>query len=278
MYASQAPWVELYFTLLEYDGADAYTDLLEPWPDRHADECRWFAEFARRGEGRAGEATDEELCRLYAASRVTETLLLRFQTGRADGTDYPGPPLSADGFRLFHEAVGFRVPEAAAFHPFFHEITGVRQAASAEAPIEVVGQSWPPLMLGEMMYCRAGCVVSGGTAHVVKEVAERSKLYWAHRRKHRPYEDQSHGWGSNSQWRTRLRRDYRSPAGFRYNVDGEESLNAATGAVDGVDASTMLELVRHRCLIRTVADDSDLYPYRYTYTEGADQSFRLEPP
>jgi hypothetical protein len=59
-------------------------------------------------------------------------------------------------------------------------------------------------------------------------------------------------------------------------VDGEESLNAATGAVDGVDASTMLELVRHRCLIRTVADDSDLYPYRYTYTEGADQSFRLE--
>ena|GEM_PF-4381875 len=30
----------------------------------------------------------------------------------------------------------------------------------------------------------------------------------------------------------------------------------------------MIELVRNRCLIRSVIDDSDLYPYPWTYTES----------
>jgi len=50
-------------------------------------------------------------------------------------------------------------------------------------------------------------------------------------------------------------------------VDGQESLNTATGNVDGIDVATMIELVCNRCLIRTAIDDSDLYPYRYTYAE-----------
>ncbi len=267
MYASQAPWVELYHALMDYDGADAYTDLLEMWPNQHPEECHWLATFATHGERRATETDDEDLCRLYAASRVTSILLLRFQTGRADGTDYAGPPISLDGYQLFHEALGFLVPKAVPFHPFFHEIISVQSAAMVEAPIEVVDYHWPPLMLGDMMYCRAGCVVTGGTDHVIKEVAEHSRLYWAFRRKHRPYEDQSHGWGSNSQWRTHLRRDYQSRNGFRYNVDGEVSLNEATGVIKGVEVPAVIELVRHRCLIRANVDGSDLYPYSYTYTE-----------
>jgi len=35
-----------------------------------------------------------------------------------------------------------------------------------------------------------------------------------------------------------------------------------------MDVSTMIELVRNRCLIRSVIDDSDLYPYPWTYTES----------
>jgi hypothetical protein len=268
MYASQAMWIDLYDALLNYRGANAYADILEPWRGQHEEECRWLTGFAARGESRAAEATDEELCRLYAASRVTSLLLLRFQQGRADGTDYPGPPICPVGFQLFHEAVGFHVPAPSAFHPFFHEIIGVRQVSPPETPIELIDQAWPPLMLGDMMYCRAGCVVSGGTEHVVKEVAERSKLYWSFRRKDRPHSDQSHGWGSNSQWRTQLRRDYWSPGRGRYNVDGKESLNELTGSADGVAVTMMVELIRHRCLIRTAVDDSDLDPYRYTYTEA----------
>jgi hypothetical protein len=270
MYASQMPWIELYRALHEYDGADAYADLLERWLGQNPDECRWLAEFIQRTGGAddcRSDATAEDLCKLYAAWRVTSTLLLRFQAGRADGTDYRGPAISVEGYQLFHEAVGFRVPEVGSFHPFFHEIIGVQQRSPAGTPVEVVERVWPPLMLGDMIFCRAGCIVSGGEAYVVKDVAERSKLYWTFRRKDRPCADQSHGWGSNSQWRTRLRRDYQSPAAFLYNVDGQESLNTARGSVDGIDVSTMIELVRNRCLFRSAIDDSDLYPYRYTYTE-----------
>jgi hypothetical protein len=222
----------------------------------------------------AGEVEDEDLCRLYTAFRVASLLLLRFQTDRAD--DYTGPSVTIEGYRLFHEALGFRVPEVVSFHPFFHEITGVEQAASAGAPVTVLRQAWPALMLGRMMFCRAGCVVAGGTAHVVKEIAEHSKLFWTFRRNDRPCEDQSHGWGSNSQWATALRRDYASPAGFRYNIDGKESLDGASGTLREIDAGMMREVVRNRCLVRTAADDSDFYPYRYTLAE-APEVFPLDP-
>src|SRR5438552_2644277 len=124
MYDCQVPWLELYRALLEYDGTDAYSDLLASWPQRHPDECLWLAEFARRTDCCAGEVDYEDLCRLYAAFRVTSLLLLRFQTGRADG-GYTGPSVTVEGYQLFHEALGFCVPEVASFHPFFHEIISV---------------------------------------------------------------------------------------------------------------------------------------------------------
>jgi hypothetical protein len=268
MYGTQWPWVELFQTLHEYDGADAYSDVLEQWPAQHADECRWLADFSRRTQCCWDAATDEDLCRLYAVFRVTSTLLLRFQVGRADGTDYTGPAISLEGYQFFHEALGFSVPENMGFHPFFHEIVGVQPTTLAESPIEIIEQVWPPLMLGGMMFCRAACIVSGGSSHVDKKIAESSKLYWTFRRKDRPCEDQSRGWGSNSQWRTRLRRDYQSASGFHYNVDGEESLDIAIGNVDGIEIPAMIELVRNRCMIRMAIDDCDLYPYRYLHTEA----------
>jgi hypothetical protein len=270
MYGSQLPWVELYWAVLEYGGTDIYSDLLDRWPGQNPGEWRWLADFSRRADGTDNcwqNTTDEELCRLYAAWRVTTTLLLRFQVGRADGTDYRGPAITVAGYKRFHEAMGFRIPTVDMFHPFFHEIVGVQQTSPAGSPVKAVEQIWPALMLGSMVFSRAGCVVSAGESHIVKDVAERSKLYWTFRRKDRQCADESHGWGSNSQWRTRLRRDYRSHAGFWYNVDGKESLTMATGTVDGIDILTMIELVRNRCLVRTAIDDSDLYPYRYTYFE-----------
>lgn len=270
MYGSQWPWFELFRTLHAYDGPDAYSDLLERWPEEHKEECHWIAGFAVRTEGCWCTATGEDLCRLYAIYRVTSTLLLRFQVGRADGVDYPGPGISSEGFQFFHEALGLRVPEIAEVHPFFHEIVQVQQSRAAETPISIVEQRWPPLMLGSMMFCRGGVAVAGGTAYVVKDVAEHSKLYWTFRRKDRRHEDLSHGWGSNSQWRTPFRRDIQLPTGFHYNIDAQESLNAASGTIEGLDVPVLIELVRHRCLIRTVVDDSDLFPYQYTYAEAAE--------
>jgi hypothetical protein len=270
MYASQHPWIELYDALLACgDDADAYDDVLEPWAQRHADERHRLADFAARTDGAWHAATNEDLWRLYAAFRVTSTLLLRFQSGRADRTDYPGPNVGVEGYQLFHEGLGFHVPDDADFHPFYHEIVRVCPTAAAAAPIEVVEQLWPPLMLGSMMFCRAGCVVSGGADHVVPAIAERSKLYWTFRRKDRPCHDLSHGWGSNSQWSTPLRRDYRAPNGaFHYNVGAREPLDLARDVVDGLSSRALQELIRNRCMIRTAIDDSDLHPYRYSFAEA----------
>ena len=269
MFGSQKPFVELYRSLHEYDGSDAYTDLLESWPDNNADECRWIADFHARTNDNWDIATNEDLCRLYALFRVTSTLLLRFQSGRADGTDYQGPAITIEGFQRFHEQLGLRVPDVLEYHPFFHEILSVSPAPHEDSPIHLAEYAWPCLMLGDMMFCRAGCAVTGGASHVVKKIAESSQLYWTYRRKDRPHNDLSHGWGTNSQWRTAHRRDYRSADRYHFNVDGRQSLNDPNCAVDDLPMDTMIELVRNRCMIRTRIDDSVLFPYDYTYTEKA---------
>ncbi len=272
MFSSQWPFVELHRSLHEHRGADAYTDLLERWPENNADEVRWIADFQQRTNDDWTVATDEDLCRLYALFRVTSTLLLRFQSGRADGTDYDGLAITLEGFQLFHEHLGFRVPHVRKYHPFFHEILSVTQTPDDDSAVQLAKCVWPCLMLGEMVFCRAGCAVVGGSTQVAKDIAETSTLYWTYRRKDRPYNDLSHGWGHNSQWRTAHRRDYRDAGGYHFNVDGRHSLNDPDCVVDDLAVDTMIELVRNRCLIRTRVDDSDLFPYDYSYTEDAEQS------
>jgi len=278
MFVSQWPFVELDRSLHEYRGDDAYTDLLEGWLENNSDEVRWIADYQHRTQDDWFTATGEDLCRLYALFRVTSTLMLRFQSGRADGTDYQGPAISIEGFQLFHEQLGFCVPNIAAYHPFFHEILAVTPTSDEDSPIQVTEIAWPCLMLGDMLFCRAGCAVTGGKSSVVKDIAESSKLYWTFRRKDRPCDDRSHGWGTNSQWRTAHRRDYRTARRYHFNVDGRHSLNDLDCVVDDVPMDTMIELVRNRCLVRTCADDSDLYPYEYTYAEDAEPSSERKPP
>jgi hypothetical protein len=270
MYWSQQVWRTLFDTLSAHNGADAFDDLLEPWL-RLAEgrqEIAWLSDFQSRTSTSWHSANDEDLCRLYAIFRVASLLLLRFQTGRADGTDHPGPAISVEEYRAFFEGLGFHVPDVDGFHPFYHEIIHVRQSASPAAPVKVEDCAWPALMLGSMMFCRAGATVTAGVQHVDQAVAESSTLYWTYRRKDRRCQDQSQGWGSNSQWRTRLRRDYRTDHGYHFNVDAAEPLNDRVGDVDGIPCPAMIEIVRHRCLVTTKIDDSDLYPYRYSFEEN----------
>ncbi|MFO1046136.1 MAG: hypothetical protein U0941_30530 [Planctomycetaceae bacterium] len=269
MYDSQLPLVELYRALAEYAGDDAYADILEPWPDANPGELHWIGDFERRANHNWSAATDEDVCRLYSLFRVTSLLLLRFQTGRADGTDYQGPVTQIEGIQLFLEQLGFHIPDARDYHPFYHEILSVNEAERNEDPVEIIEVHWPCFMLGDMIFCRSGVSVLAGRSHIIKEIAESSALYWTYRRKDRPYNDQSHGWGHNSQWRTAHRRDYRTKDGYHFNVGGRESLNDPTVTVDGMPRSSMIELVRNRCLITSQIDDSDLYPYPYSYTENA---------
>ena len=149
------------------------------------------------------------------------------------------------------------------FTPFLHEVVMVDQHDNDDAPIGVVKELWPGLMLGEMLVSRAGVVVSGGRNHIIKAVAESSTLYWTYRRRARAYADLSHGWGSNSQWRTAFRRDYRIGGTLFLNVDGEREIATSLDAqgADGLTQDECIELLTHRCFVTTDKAHHDLWPY-----------------
>jgi len=269
MYASQFPWYELFQGLHEYEGHDAFADVLAPWASRNEAVTKWIPSFRDRTNDDWNAATDEDLCLLYAIFRVTSVLLLGFQNGRADGTDWLGPKISTSGFQRFHELIGFQTCDQLAYHPFFHEIVDVKQTSNEGDQIQLVDLHWPAIKLGGLMFCRAGVSVTAGKQFVDKSVVESSQLYWTYRRKDRPCNDQSHGWGHNSQWRTRLRRDYAVNGSYNYNVDGDQSLNQiSSDLVDEIPIAAMIELVRNRSLITHQLNDCDLYPYVYSIVDG----------
>ena len=101
---------------------------------------------------------------------------------------------------------------------------------------------------------------------MLKEVAERSTLYWAFARNNRPTEDLSNGWGSNSQWRTSFRRDYELDGTLYYNVDAKDS----PGAFDPeLDDAERLELLRHRCFVTCTKRSDDRLPWHFRHSESA---------
>lgn len=270
MFKCQTPFVELFNALCRHRERDAYADVLLHWLNSNTEQIVWLDDLCKRTMTEWGNASTEDICRLYALSRVTSILLLRFQTGRADGTDYLGPSVSIDDFQSFHEQLGFTIVDHDDYHPFFHEILTVHPARNEDAPIELADYAWPCLMLGDMSYCRAGVIVEGGSKQINKSIAESSTLYWTYRRKDRPYRDLSQGWGHNSQWRTAFRRDFQRSKKFHFNVDGKQSLNDPSTSVDDLPRAAMIELVRNRGMIYTdVGDDGDLFPYDYSYSEDA---------
>ncbi|MEU8924053.1 hypothetical protein AB0D10_24415 [Kitasatospora sp. NPDC048545] len=210
---------------------------------------------------------------LYALGRVADVLLLdpRFPCYL--------PLFTALGMTPFDGV--------APFDPFLHEIAEVEQAEDPRAPIEVLEVRHPGLMLGELLFARAAVRIRAGSAHAERGVADRFPLYWTFRRADRTTHDLSHGWGSNSQWRTDFRLDYRTPEGDHLNV-------AEDGSVDGrpelghykdlapeerlLTPAERRELLRNRCLLRTpraTADlaaspgwEDDLFPFAWRLPAG----------
>jgi hypothetical protein len=94
---------------------------------------------------------------------------------------------------------------AADFDPFFHEIVAVEQDDDPEAPVRITGTLWPGLMLGDMLFSRAGVRVRAGARHAEAGIADRSVLHEVFLRRYRATSDLSLGWGTNSQWKTDFR-------------------------------------------------------------------------
>lgn len=218
----------------------------------------------------------------YALSRVSDLLILPFQPVWDPDADYVWPwkpVIQLEERSEWLRSLGMREIEQRAFHPFYHEIVEVEEAPDPDEPISLLETLWPGFLLGNMLFCRAGVRIRAG-AHVVrKDIAERSRLYWAYTRNNRQANDLSYGWGHNSQWATNFRRDYVADDAYYYNVDGGVEAHDVDLDVYGHVASeedlddpynappVRMELLTHRCFIITPERVGEEYPYDLTYRE-----------
>ncbi|MBD0696061.1 hypothetical protein [Streptomyces sp. CBMA123] len=264
----------LYEALLDTDGP--YEDVIDPWlAQASAADYRVRLHVAATPHNHWWTDKKEDgwnlLQELYALSRVSDYLLLR-------------PHL--DSYLRLFTALGMtafdQTPfDQTSFDPFLHEITEVEQAEDPDSPIEILDVRRPGLMLGELLFSRAGVRIRAGITHAERGVADHWPLYWTHRRAHRPTRDLSQGWGSNSQWRTDFRLDYRTPAGDLLNlaeaapIDGDPDRDPDDYGNLGPDERLLTpaerrELLRHRTFLRTPATAAasptwaaDLFPFEW---------------
>ena len=270
-------WRALYEALLDMDhGREDARPFLEAWfaaRPRHVAEVVESgdpANHARRlGEPSRTHYTTSE--RLYAVGRVLDLLLLNHQPRPAD--EPPGIRLDEhypprDVLPLFCHLLGAEPVGDRPFHPFVHEVAEVEAAPDDDEPPTVVGTRWPGYLVGSMLLVRAGVVVRAGSRRLVPGVADRSTLYWTFWRRGRPTSDLSHGWGSNSQWSTRFRRDYVVGDRLHLNVDAALAEPRRRPPEDAIDPQALREVVRHRC--STVVDHGgDLWPFDEHLVEPA---------
>jgi hypothetical protein len=224
------------------------------------------------------EVRSEDLFALYAASRVSDLMLMSFQ-GRV-GEPAPIPALSEAEYLGFFQALGFQTFGERPYSPFYHEIVEVESARDPSSAIEVTHTFWPGLMFGDLLFARAGVRVRAHPARVQQEYAEETPLCFSYVRHRRRAADLSIGWGSNSQWRTAFRRDDRDGDVYRFNVDGEIDIGgAAPRVLDGMDdfnddisIEARRELLVHRCFVTQPYPWSNLedWPSRDTLTVSCD--------
>lgn len=242
----------------------------------------WMADLARRAANEARldntmpvePETDDlrtTLWHLYAASRVRDVLLYAHQPTPADDSVreldkalYREPPrfrpVVVDQIQDFFQAIGCQPVTEASFDPILHEIVTCEADEDPNAPIQVTGQLWSALVIGELVFSRAGVHVRAGAAHAVPGIADRSTLQWEYWRRHRDTYDDSFWWGHNSQWKTALRRDYITGQGHVYDYDAFSSFSRGIRMLtpdDNADQPLTPDqenFIKNRCQLRTVVD------------------------
>lgn len=247
----------------------------------------WMADLSRRAASEARldytmplePETDDlrtTLWHLYAASRVRDVLLYAHQPEPADDSvreldkalyrEQPRfRPVAVDQIETFFQAIGCQPVAEASFDPILHEIVTCEADEDPDAPIQVTGQVWPALMIGELVFTRAGVHVRAGAAHAVPGVADRSTLQWEYWRRHRDTCDGSFWWGTNSQWKTEFRRDYITSRGHVYDYDAFSSFSRRIRLLtpdDNADqplTPDQVSFIKNRCQLRAVADTDFTY-------------------
>jgi len=269
VYESFENFRELYNLIRDEHEMPLYGRVIAPWIESNSHSREWLHAFAYRPGSPIPPAGNADLWGLYALSRVNDALILAFQGDRTEtsGPKYK-PEISLADYLSFAESLGLKRVEQPLFSSFHHEIVAVEESADEDRPVMLVSTLWPCLMLGDMMFSRAGVRVSGGRQFISKQAAESSTLYWTFWRNNRPVSDLSHGWGSNSQWRTDFRRDYQIGGELYYNADGQHDLRkpfARSEDRDGLSQEERTELLVNRCFIVTKRPHTDLWPFDDTF-------------
>jgi hypothetical protein len=288
----------LYMKLRDYqddsEHGHVYEDVLLPWQTQALEAISVLqihgtpeARNWPREQPDRGNSWDSRyytwLEQLYAFSRISDLLLLpqqrvwdylhpplphrtpesaakHMEWMRGVGIPQWTPSISLEERNEWLRSLGLTEIQQPTFHPFYHEIVEVEQAPDPDEPISLLGILWPGFLLGQMLFCRAGVRIRAGERIVQKDLAEHSRLYWAFVRNNRPAVDESHGWGHNSQWSTRFRRDYVDDEAYFYNVDGDIDIHDESTGGPGypnryrdphLTLASRIELLTHRCFICT---------------------------
>jgi hypothetical protein len=280
---------QLFRALCSTDEGEDATELLD-----FAARQEWMTDLARRAQSVAriddtwpaepeNDDLMETLWQLYAASRVRDALLLAHQPGPADDSvpeldqalhrKPPGlRPVPVDQITQFFAAIGCQPVTEFSFDPILHEIVTCQAAAEPGTPIQVIGHAWPALMIGELVFTRAGAHVLAGSEHAMPGVADRSTLHWEYWRRHRTTSDGSFWWGHNSQWRTQLRRDYIAARGHVFDFDSFSSwsnrrrLSPASDTAHQPLTADQASFIKNRCQLRG-NDDPDFDYLNYGIDE-----------
>lgn len=234
---------------------------------QYIDECNGFETYEELPSGLYEQLT-LKLWDLFSLSACSDHLLWRWQQGELTISEYS---------RFFAE-VGMQVSNVdhLRYHPFYHEIYYVdHEKSDEEDQIVIKTQLYPMIMFGDLQFSRAGVIIYNHPL-IDKDLAEKSDMYFVNRRDHRPCHDLSHGWGSNSHWRTDFVRNYETADEWKFNVDGKIDLYSKQDYLQdcesyGGEMLIMVEAARellvNRCFIHPnnvpIEIQSDLFPYEW---------------
>lgn len=257
---------EIYTEIADYEGERLFEDCLAPFVPQAKKLMPPLQRYRKRNSAENPYTVDkEDLWDFYALSRINDFLICKLPES-----------LSQDDYIRFFTDLGFASLLPTGFSPFFTEVVEVAEMDEASDPL-ASQVFWMGLVFGSMLFSRAGIRVLCKPAYLLKEIADKSPLYFTYRRLNRPTVDLSMGWGHNSQWATQFRRDYFEKNVFHYNVDGRFDLDVnyqkvRAAALPGIDFDEItleqrIELLTNRCFIRTPNLSTDLWPFDDRWTE-----------
>lgn len=242
----------LYELALEYEGDALYSDVLEPSIPAAKTLMRRLDHFRELRRSPPGQAAMEDLWSLFALSVLNDYLVIPLR-------------LSSREYRQFFSALGFDCfDQSGGFNPVLCEIVVLANWPDPEDGVTTGRQYWPGLRLGELVFSRCAVDVYCHPSYgLINGIADRSVLYFTYNRMRREADHPSHGWGSNSRWRSDFYRNYVT-GGFAFlNVDGKYDLaTAATGdkELDGITPEEAGDLLLHRSYVR-FSEQPGRWPY-----------------